>query len=364
MTAVPVADSLTSPGCPTGPQVAEQINEFVGELPGVERVPAHLTFSPPWTPERISEDARFALGSDAMPDRRLLHRPDRSRSSDGRPWRRVLWRAGAAVVGLLSAPALAWGDAATPESGGSPNADAIDSLYKIVLYVAIVVFVGVEGTLVYSLVRFRTRRGRVAAQIHGNTRLEIGWTVAAALIVVVLTVVTFAKLGAIVNPASAGPVAAVPASNGGVTAAVGQPPPGQASLRIQVAGQQYIWRFRYPNGVLAYEEMVVPTDTTVLLDVVSEDVAHSWWIPKLGGKADAVPGYTNHTWFRIDRPGVFRGQCAELCGRNHADMLAYVRAVRPEHYQAWLATKQREIAQARSLAGKARPDQTSTPSRP
>ncbi len=276
----------------------------------------------------------------------------------------MLWTVGVAAVVLLSAPVLAWGDALTPESGGSPNADEIDSLYKIVLYVAIAVFVGVEGTLVYSLVRFRTRRGRVAAQIHGNIRLEIGWTVAAVLIVVVLTVVTFAKLGAIVNPASAGPVAAVPGSNGGVTAAVGQPPPGQASLRIQVAGQQYIWRFRYPNGVLAYEEMVVPTDTTVQLDVVSEDVAHSWWIPKPGGKADAVPGYTNHTWFRIDRPGVFRGQCAELCGPNHADMVAHVRAVSRERYEAWLAAKQRETAQARTLAGRSRQHDDSAPSRP
>ena len=259
---------------------------------------------------------------------------------------------------------MAWGDALTPESGGSPNADEIDSLYKIVLYVAITVFVGVEGMLVYSLARFKAKRGRVAAQIHGNTRLEIGWTVAATLIVVALTIVTFAKLGAITNPGPARVAVAAPIASGGVTAAAGRPPPGQASLRVQVTGLQYIWRFRYPNGVLAYAEMVVPTDTTVLLDIVSQDVAHSWWIPKLGGKADAVPGYTNHTWFRIARPGVFRGQCAELCGRNHADMLAYVRAVRPERYQAWLATKQREIAQARSLAGKARPDQTSTASRP
>jgi len=275
----------------------------------------------------------------------------------------VLWTVGAAAVVLLSAPAWAWGDALTPESGGSPNADAIDSLYKIVLYVAVAVFVGVEGMLIYSLARFKAKRGRVAAQIHGSTGLEIGWTVAAALIVVALTIVTFAKLGAITNPASGRAAVAAPIAPGGVTAAVGRPPPGQASLRIQVAGQQYIWRFRYPNGILAYEEMVVPTHTTVLLDIVSEDVAHSWWIPKLGGKADAVPGYTNHTWFRIDRPSVFRGQCAELCGRNHADMVAHVRAVPPERYQAWLSAKQREIAQARSLARKARPDQTSTPSR-
>ena len=246
--------------------------------------------------------------------------------------------AGSLSVALL-APPVAWADALTPESGGSPNADEIDSLYKLVLYVALAVFIAVEGMLVYSLVRFRSRRGRVAAQIRGNTRLEIGWTLGAALILVVLTVITFIKLGAIVTPTPA----AAPA-----VAAVSEPPGPASGLRVEVSGQQYIWRFRYPGGAVAYEEMVVPTRTTVLLDIVSEDVAHSWWIPRLGGKADAIPGYTNHTWFRILRTGVFRGQCAELCGRNHADMIAHVRAVSPARFRAWLKAQARDIAEARS----------------
>ena len=96
--------------------------------------------------------------------------------------------------------------------------------------------------------------------------------------------------------------------------------------------------------MFSYEEMVVPTDTTVTLDINAQDVAHSWWIPKLGGKFDAVPGYTNHTWFKI--PGklagtIFTGQCAELCGRNHANMIAQVRAVTPPEYEAWLDQRKR-----------------------
>ncbi len=84
-----------------------------------------------------------------------------------------------------------------------------------------------------------------------------------------------------------------------------------------------MWRYQYPGqeNVFAYTDMYVPSGVTVLLDIKSDDVAHSWWIPKLGGKMDAIPGYTNHTWFRADKPGVYRGQCAELCGRNHANML-------------------------------------------
>jgi cytochrome c oxidase subunit 2 len=252
----------------------------------------------------------------------------------------------------LLIPATAAADLLTPESGGSPNAGEIDSLYKLVLYLALAVFVAVEGMLVYSLVAYRARRGREAAQIHGNTRLEIGWTIAAGLIVVVITVVTFLKLDAVVSPASGTSRASA------AMAVPGQPPPDSPALRVKVIGQQYIWSFRYPDGLVAFEEMVVPTDTTIHLDIVSRDVVHSWWIPQLGGKADAVPGYTNHSWFRIERAGVFRGQCAELCGRNHAEMVAHVRAVSPADFRAWRADMRRDIANADRARSAADTDRT------
>ena len=261
-----------------------------------------------------------------------------------------------ALIALLVAPSAGWADALTPESGGSSNADAIDELYKLVLYVAIAVFVAVEGMLVYSLVAFRARRGRVAAQIHGNTRLEIGWTVGAVVILAVITAITFVKLGAIEGPLSGGAAGVTPVGSADVVAATGQVPSDARALRVEISGQQYIWRFRYPDGTVVYEELVVPIRTTVLLDIVSEDVAHSWWIPELGGKADAIPGYTNHAWFRIPREGRFRGQCAELCGRNHAEMIAHVRAVSPAAFRAWLARQARDIARARTGAEAYRPE--------
>jgi cytochrome c oxidase subunit II len=264
---------------------------------------------------------------------------------------------GLAAVAVLLLPSSAWADALTPESGGSPNADAIDSLYKLVLYIALAVFVAVEGTLIYSLVAFRARRGRVAAQISGHTRLEVGWTIGAALILVAITAVTFVKLPAITDPATAGP-ADVSAGTPGVMGPVGHEPSDDGALHIEVRGEQYIWRFRYPGGVVAYGDMVVPTGATVKLDIVSRDVAHSWWVPKLGGKADAIPGYTNHTWFRIARPGVFRGQCAELCGRNHADMITHVQAVSRERFRAWLEAQQRGIDEAH---GQVAPGSSPTP---
>jgi cytochrome c oxidase subunit II len=249
----------------------------------------------------------------------------------------------------------------TPESGGSPNADEISSLYKIVLYIAIFVFVVVEGALVYSLVRFRAKKSRVAAQIHGNTRLEIAWTVAAALILVALASVTFAKLSSIQNPPNSGANGFDLAQDGAVlTASTSAPtPPNGRKLTICVTGRQYIWRFTYGRGCqdnafgvpYSYHEMVVPASTTVVLEIEATDVIHSWWIPKLGGKFDAVPGKRNYTWFKAPRAGaLYKGQCAELCGRNHADMTAQVRVVTPDQYTEWLAAQKRRIAAANKQA--------------
>ncbi len=116
-----------------------------------------------------------------------------------------------------------------------------------------------------------------------------------------------------------------------------------------------MWRYQYPGpkNVFAYTEMVVPSDTTVVLDITADDVAHSWWIPKLGGKMDAIPGYTNHTWFKA-RPGLYRGQCAELCGRNHANMLAQVRVVSPEEYQEWYDEQADRIKSAQEAQAEGR----------
>lgn len=285
----------------------------------------------------------------ALPDARLRNR------------RRVFALSLAVAVGSLLVLATgASADFLTPQSGGSSNADKIDGLYKIVLVVAVIVFVGVEGVLLYSLIRFRARKGAVPAQIRGNTKLEVGWTLGAAVILVVLAVVTFAMLGGIRNPPNSdadgfatGKVQRI------ASASAFQPvPPNGKALNIKVNGQQYIWRYTYPDAtpnnnldnVFSYEELVVPTKTTVTLEIAAQDVAHSWWVPQLGGKFDAVPGHLNFTWFKIPKPGVFRGQCAELCGRNHADMIATVRAVEPAQFKAWLATKKTEIQAADKLA--------------
>jgi cytochrome c oxidase subunit 2 len=286
-------------------------------------------------------------------------------------------RAAVAVLSVLcggllwAQPALA-GVIAPEHGGGSPNADNIHTLYLVAFALGVLIFLLVEGVLIYSLVKFRWRRGGdPPAQIRGNTRLEIGWTIGAALILVVLTVVTFIFLPSIKNPAGSKPgglVAELRQSGGGDTpngagklqfASLNQSaPPGPADthLNIKVNGQQFLWRYNYPgkDQVFSYVDMYVPTNTTVTLDITASDVDHSWWIPELGGKADAIPGYTNHTWFRVSEPGTYEGQCAELCGEGHADMIGRVIAVTPDRYKAWVAKQAADIKESQALLALAR----------
>jgi cytochrome c oxidase subunit 2 len=251
--------------------------------------------------------------------------------------------AGATALGR--AEGTAWAGTLLPERGGSPNADRIASLYAVVLVLAALVLAGVTAALIYALIRYRERDGLVAVQVRGHTRLEIAWTGAASACVAFLAVFTLTKLNAIEDPDRT-PASHAAAVTAGVTRG------GAEELQIDVIGRQYIWMFKYPNGAHSYTELVAPVGVTVRLDIVSVDVAHSWWIPKLGGKLDAVPGYVNHTWFRLHRAGVYTGQCAELCGRNHADMTASVRGVAPTYYARWVDRQKREIDVANARAAR------------
>jgi len=280
---------------------------------------------------------------------------------EGRFRRLLLALVPALAAALFAAPAAHAG-LFFPESGGSPNADSIKTLYIMVFVLALFIFAGVEGALLYSLFKYRARKGRTAAQIHGNTKLEIGWTVGAAVILIFITFFTFLKLGAIKDPkpsvvdANGQPVAM---TDGNIQLASTdiKIPPGE-KMTIAVNGQQYVWRYGYPgkDNLLVYTDMVVPVGMTVLLDITADDVVHSWWIPKLGGKFDAVPGYTNKTWFQIppsalkdgQKQVVFNGQCAELCGRNHANMYGRVIGMRMADYKKWYAEKVQAVKDART----------------
>ena len=265
-----------------------------------------------------------------------------------------------AILALLISAVPAGAGLILPEAGPSQNAQDTRTLYAIILVLGVIVFVGVEGVLFYCLFKYRARKGRVAAQIHGNTRLEIGWTVGAAVILVFLTIATFVMLPGIKNPAASdidangNPVAA----NAAFAATDQDAPPEGESMNIKVDGMQYAWQFTYPNNgdkpVFTFTDMYVPVGMTITLDIGSNDVQHSWWIPELGGKMDALPGYTNKTWFKVTEEGTFKGQCAELCGRNHANMYARVIALPFEEWKAWYDRQASDLEAAKQAAAEGR----------
>jgi cytochrome c oxidase subunit 2 len=227
----------------------------------------------------------------------------------------------AAALGalLVAAPALAGNGGLAPVEPASENAEGIRDAYWLILAITGFVFVVVETTLVVFLVRYRRRdrsRDAEGPQVRGNTNLEVAWTVVPVLLLFAVVAFVFAKLPVIED---------APAARGG-------------GLTIEVEGHQYYWLFRYPAGQVAVDRMVVPAGQVVNLEVTAPDVIHSWWIPALGGKIDAIPGRTNRTWFKADSTGVWKGQCAELCGAQHAIMRASVEAVSPAEYARFLAS--------------------------
>jgi cytochrome c oxidase subunit 2 len=228
----------------------------------------------------------------------------------------------AAAALLAASPALAGNGGFAPVPPESPNAEGITQSYWFITAFVLAIFVLVETLLVVFVVRYRRRRRARdvdGAQIHGSTRLELLWTAGPVLVLFVIAVFVFVKLPGIAN--------------------VPQAAAGSAPLEVDVVGQQFGWQFRYPNGVVAIDRLRAPAGRPVELKVTAPewDVIHSWWIPALGGKIDAIPGRVTTTWFEVDDPGVYTGQCAELCGVFHAKMLASVEVMPRGDFDAWLA---------------------------
>jgi cytochrome c oxidase subunit II len=223
---------------------------------------------------------------------------------------------------ILSEVARAGSGGLLPPTPHSPSAHRITDAYIFVLVFTGIIFVLVEGALVVFAVRYRRgKRARTAEgpQIHGAVRLEIIWTVVPVVILAAIGTFVFYKLPGISGPPSAS------AAN---------------ETNITVEGRQFYWLFHYPNGAISVGTMVAPADQVVHEAVVSSDndVNHSWWVPNLGGKVDAIPGRTNHTWFR-GTPGTYIARCAELCGVQHALMTAHVRVVPRSAYDRFIAER-------------------------
>jgi cytochrome c oxidase subunit 2 len=228
------------------------------------------------------------------------------------------------LLGALLLPAtsaLAGNGGFAPVPPESPNAEGIRQSFLFISAFVFAIFLLVEVLLVAFVIRYRRRnrpRHADGAQIHGANRLELAWTVGPVLILFAIAAFVFAKLPGIQD---------VPAASA-----------GGGNMVVDVTGTQFMWEFRYPNGVISVDRLRAPEGRTIELHVTAPDwdVIHSWWIPSLGGKIDAIPGKLNKTWFSAERTGVFQGQCAELCGLYHAKMLASVEVMPAGEFDAWL----------------------------
>ena len=275
-----------------------------------------------------------------------MHRrtPDRGASPGMAP--------GMAIVTLLalgSSEAFAAWDLNLPV-GVTPISRIVYDLHMLILWICVVIGVVVFGIMFISILRHRKAAGAKAAQFHHSTFAEIAWTVIPIVILVTM---------------------AVPAT----TTLIEMEDTTDADLTVKVTAYQWKWKYEFiEDGVTVYSNLapssrqaiyedptkvenyllevdnpiVFPVDKKVRLLLTADDVIHAWWVPELGQKKDAIPGFINEIWTRVEEPGTYRGQCAELCGKDHGFMPIVVRAVPEDEYQAWVA--ERKAAQAEQAA--------------
>jgi len=270
--------------------------------------------------------------------------------------KRLLKLAVGPVLMLMSAVALAYGPEANQvnmAAGATAVGENIFSLHMIILIICTVIGVAVFGVMFYSIIYHRKSKGAVASHFHESTKVEIAWTVVPFFILIGMAVPATSSLLAVYNT-------------------------DDAELDIIVTGFQWKWKYEYidengqnvsffsslrtpqseirnsePKGehyLLEVDEpLVIPVDTKVRFLVTANDVIHSWWVPELAVKRDAIPGFINEAWTKVHTVGVYRGQCAELCGKDHGFMPIVVNVVSKDEYATWLSGKQAEAAAVKEL---------------
>lgn len=214
----------------------------------------------------------------------------------------------------------------------SPGTDQIDTLLWIGFVAATILVVAVVGGLLYMLRRYRAERGAEPRQVTGGRGIQLRVGAGLGILATVLLVI--------------GIVYTDKARETPATGAAGLQVAGSEPLRITTTGQQWLWRYDYPNEAFSYYKLVVPVDTAVELDLVSTDVVHTWDVPELAGKRDAVPGKTNHVVFRADEEGTYFGRAATLSGEAYAAMRTEVEVVSPQEYEAFVESEKKDIQAA------------------
>ncbi|WDM68007.1 cytochrome c oxidase subunit II [Xanthomonas cucurbitae] len=284
-------------------------------------------------------------------------------------WKSMYMRLGLAVAALASAPA-ALAQSADPTAwqlnmgrGVTQTARMAYEAHMVALWVCVVIGVLVFGAMGYAIFKFRKSKGAVAAQFSHNTRAEVLWTVIPVLVLIAMAWPATAKLIAMYDTR-------------------------ESEMTVKVTGYQWMWKYEYlgqgveftsrlaresdrirqsgerptmasqPHYLLDVDNrLVLPVGTKIRFVITADDVIHAWWVPALGWKQDAIPGIVNEAWTNIEQPGVYRGQCAELCGKDHGFMPIVVEALPKAEFQRWLAAR-RNAAQAAPAAAPAAPAPT------
>ncbi|HZA59218.1 MAG TPA: cytochrome c oxidase subunit II [Solirubrobacterales bacterium] len=253
-----------------------------------------------------------------------------------------------------------------PESAHSPNAEDLNALYWVMMVIGLLLIVAINAALIGLVVRYRRSRG-AAAPRRLRSRRPIQVLAASAL--AGLALVLFV-LGVIFTEDAREVEASGPdglQSSSLLTAQRDIKPPGGEDtepLTIQASGQQWIWRYEYPDGTFSYYELVVPVDTAVLVELNSTDVVHRWWVPGLGGKFDVVPDQQSGTWFKADEEGVYYGASYQFSGAAYAAMRTRVRVVTPTEYEAWLEQQATDIQDAQELVRRQLDERVDSPDNP
>jgi cytochrome c oxidase subunit 2 len=250
---------------------------------------------------------------------------DPVRATGHRPWwsARRLTAAGIAGLGLVLAGCSNKGPQSTFRPEGT-YARKIDHLIRPILYIALGILILVTGAVLTAVVKFRARKGdtRVPRQVHGNTPLEIMWTIAPAVLLAVIAVPTIKTVF---------DIARTPKN----------------AMEIDVIGQQWWWEFQYHGnlqGIITANDLVIPAGTNIQLKIQSRDVIHSFWLPRLNGKRDAVPNRSSFLNIEADTLGTYTGQCTEFCGLSHANMRERVIVLSPADFNAWAANQLKPAA--------------------
>ncbi|MHC8303560.1 cytochrome c oxidase subunit II [Pseudomonas sp. PB3P13] len=237
--------------------------------------------------------------------------------------------------------------------GATEISHAVFDLHMIIFWICVVIGIIVFGAMFWSMILHRRSTGQVAAKFHENTTVEVLWTIVPLLILVVMAV-----------PATATLIKMYDSS--------------EPDIDIQVTGYQWKWHYKYlgqdveffsnlttPADQIHNKEakgehyllevdkpLVLPIGAKVRFLVTSADVIHSWWVPAFAVKRDAIPGFVNEAWTRVDKPGIYRGQCAELCGKDHGFMPIVVEVKEQAEYEKWLGERKTEAAQLKELTSK------------